>query len=308
MANTPSNIFSFIRPLATEDKKIYDGRDFLNFRPSYEYLQSKENRSCQHCKSPVYERFNDFRILTLLETVTTRHKTPLFQTDNAVLDAFESYNKRVHDFLDGLFGESKLNKDIKSSCKSICDQLKISDSLLVKPLFHRCNACLCAWPLHLEIKQRLELSNSFLYRFLMRSQGSIPSIFHEIGTIPLTKNYLNGLTLLNDPSENLRIGQHVYDFKRFIMNHDQPNLLAAVRKKIQAGNAGGGLSDLAKFVASMETDFYTKSVIQLQARLATYHMEKIHGRLEPREETAQFNRICSDILLLMEEIERYRNM
>lgn len=305
MAKDLRDIFSFIRTLAPEAGRVYGSNDILRFRPAYEYLQTRESGNCLHCKSLVYRRSGDVRVLSLFDIVAARHKAPLFTFDNAVLDTMSSMSKKIDDFLGALFGNDSLKKEMEKSCRNLQDRLGIDTSLIANPLFHRCPACLYAWPLHLEIKQRIQ----FAGRYSPGSPGAYnPFLGGAFNLIPLTPNFLAGLILLDDPAENGQIGLHVFDYKRFQLGHRAPGLLPGALKKIRMADAAGSLADLATYVADASDDFFRNQVHQLQARLAAFNQERIRGRTSPEEQSIEFNRICADILLLIEEMERYKNM
>jgi|GEM_PF-4740313 len=48
MQNDQFDYLRLFRSLSVTTEKIYDERDFVGFRPSYEYLISRETKSCQH--------------------------------------------------------------------------------------------------------------------------------------------------------------------------------------------------------------------------------------------------------------------
>ncbi len=297
-----NNFFPIIRELTPDADRVYNGSDLLQFRPSYEYLQTRESKNCFHCKSLVYQRSGDVRVISLLEIVAARHNGPYFTFDNVMLDTMSAVSKKIDNFLSSLFGDDEIKKNIEKSCRTILDKLKIDSSLLTKPLFHRCPTCLYAWPLHLEIKQRIR-SKAYFHRNI-----TLGSFAGNFDTIPLSKNFLVGLILLNDSAEEGIIGLHVFDFKRFQLQHDKPDLLPEALKKIRMSDAGGSLSDLIAYTAGVAGAFFRQQVQLLEARLASYNRERIGGRLSPKEESVEFNRICSDILLLIQEMERYKNM
>ena len=297
-----NNFFSFIRDLTPEADRVYNGSDLLRFRPSYEYLQTRGSNNCFHCKSLVYQRSGDIKVISLLEIVAARHNGLYFTFDNVVVDTMFAVSKKIDNFLGSLFGNGEIKKNIEKSCQTIQEKLKIDSSLLTKPLFHRCPTCLYAWPLHLEIKQRIR-GKAYFHRNI--SIGSFAGAFH---TIPLSKNFLTGLILLNDPAEEGSIGLHVFDFKRFQLQHNKPDLLPEALKKIRMSDAAGSLSNLLDYTAGAADVFFRHPVQLLQARLANFNRERIGGRLSAKEESVEFNRICSDIILLIEEIERYKNM
>lgn len=302
MLKDSNNFFPFIRDLRPESDRVYNGSDLLRFRPSYEYLQTRESNNCFHCKSLVYQRSGDVKVLSLIEIIAARQNASNFTFDNMVLDTMSAMSKKIDNFFGSLFGDDEAKKNIEKSCHLIQEKLKIDSSLLTKPLFHRCPACLYAWPLHLEIKQRI------CGKVYFQSNISISLLAGAFGTIPLSKNFLAGLIILNDPTEVGSIGLHVTDFKRFQLQHNKPDLLPEALKKIRMSDAAGSLSNLMGYTEGPLGAFFRHQVQLLQSRLANYNKERIGGRLSPKEESVEFARICSDIILLIEEIERYKNM
>lgn len=302
MPENSKNLFPFIRDLKPEGNRVYTSNDLLRFRPSYEYLQARETFSCLNCKSVVYQRSGDVKVLSILEIVAASQNTPFFNYDNVILDTMSSMSKKIDNFFESLFGDDKTKKNIEKSCRLIQDKYKIDSTLLTKPLFHRCPTCLYAWPLHLEIKQRI-----YVYSYF-DSRLNIPSIARSFYTIPLSKNFLAGIIIFNYPAEEGSIGLHVLGLKRFQLQHNKPDLLPEALKKIRISDAAGSLSDLLEYTSGNTGGFFRHQVQLLQARLSNYYKERISGRLSPKEEIIEFNRICSDILLLIEEIERYKNM
>jgi hypothetical protein len=302
MTENSNNFFPFIRDLKPEGNRVYSSNDLLRFRPSYEYLQTRESYSCFHCKSLVYQRSGDVKVLSLLEIVVASQNTPFFNYDNVILDTMFSVSKKIDNFFGSLFGDDEVKKNIEKSCHLIQDKYKIDSSLLTKPLFHRCPTCLYAWPLHLEIKQRIHVYSYF------DSRLTIPSIARSFRTIPLSKNFLAGIIIFNNPAEEGSIGLHILGLKRFQVQHNKPDLLPEALKKIRISDAAGSLSDLMEYTSGNTGRFFSHQVQLLQARLSNYNRERIGGRLSPKEESIEFNRICSDIFLLIEEIERYKNM
>jgi len=168
MQNDQFDYLRLLRSLSLTTEKVYDERDFVGFRPSYEYLISRETKSCQHCRSLIYSQTTDVGNLSMIDILNARYFLNVKKDKTAIEVIYE-----VSEKFNSLFGDSsfskyraKSNKEwFENSCKSLKDNLKISDSVLKMPIFHRCNKCYKVWNVHLEMKRR------FLppYRYTLQS-------------------------------------------------------------------------------------------------------------------------------------------
>lgn len=289
MENDAFNFLQFNRTLVLRDETIYDDKDIVRFRPSHEYLTSRETKSCLHCRSLIYNQSSDVKALSLDE-VLIAHYSPSFYKKDTIADKVLKAGLKLGD----VFGFQSRDQ-IKSAKIRLTKQCKITNKVLKVPILHRCNKCFKAWGIHYEMRHRLHIRNlltSFDWSELY---------------LPKTDNFFQGLIFLNDNSEKAYINHHITTVKALLSQDKEYKLLEA-KNKIGIGDIGGALTLLQSFTKSSENSFYFNQVLQLQSRHSTFLQNRIQGILSYQEQTLEVNKISNDIISLVEEINRYKNM
>lgn len=297
------NYLRLLRPLSFINDKIYDERDFMEFRPSYEYLISRESRSCQHCRSLIYTQTSDVGNLSVIDILSTRY-FPKEKKDKSTFEVIIDVSEKIN----SLFGvrpiDEALSKSYKkafeNSCNNLKTQLKVTERVLYMPIFHRCNKCFKAWNVHLEMKRRF-LPPS-LFEILNTSKISVAEF-----NLPKVEKYFQGILFLTEKSEEKQIINHIIDVKKMFIE-DDGGLLISAKKYIVAGDLSSAINNLCVFTNQLENKFYYNPSLQLQSRYSMFLQEKLRGTLSRQEETLQYNRISNDTITLIDEINKYKNM
>lgn len=271
---------------------VYDEKDVRQFRPSYEYIVSRERKSCPQCRSLIYNNNSDIKPLSLLDLIIARHN-PSFYNNDTPIDSILKATQKVFD----VFGAIK-NDQIKSTRNQLLSSLKVTDKILELPTLHRCNKCLYAWNIHMEMKQRIFVVSHRLF--------STSDLWFTL-YLPKIENFYNGLVLLNESSESEVVNKHVLDIKKMFLNNNGISLTTA-RKNISAGDFNSAIINVVSFTALPENKFFYNSALQLQARYASFSQERIRGTLSHQEATLQQNKISNDLIDLIEEINKYKQM
>jgi len=292
MQNNKLPDFSIFSSFSHNDVTVYDEKDVKQFRPSYEYIVSRETKSCPQCRSLIYHNNSDVRPLSLLDLVIAQHN-PSFYNNDTTFDSILKATQKVFD----IFGAIK-NDQVKSSRKRLQSSLKIADKVIELPILHRCNKCLFSWNIHLEMKQRFTFVSIRLF-----STSDFWFTIH----LPKIENFYNGLILLNEKSESEYVNRHIIDIKKLFINSNDI-ILTTARKNISVGDISSAILNVVSFTTLDKNKFFYNTALQLQSRYSIFSQERIRGTLSHQELTIQQNKISNDLIALIEEINKYQKM
>lgn len=304
MQDNQFNYLRLLRPLTGINDKMYDVKDFAEFRPSYEYLVSRETKTCQHCRSLIYNQTSDVSNLSMLDILETKY-FPKYQKSKSALEVLEEISIAYNSLFSDTFKKMrpKSNKEFfEASRSSLTKNLNITDSILQSPIFHRCNKCFKVWNIHLEMKQRFLPPSRFLFLSQSISQTSVAAF-----DLPKIDKYYQGIIFLSEKSEDKQISNHILEVKKLFVG-DNGALLYLSKKNIAAGDLSGAINNLCSFTNSDGNKFYYNAALQIQSRHSLYVQEKLKGLLSHQEETILYNNISNSAIMLIDEILKYKNM
>lgn len=285
---------------------VYSETDVSRFLPTYEYIHSNKTKSCSFCRSVVYSNNSDISPLSIKEIVHYYYNNILKAKNESIEDV------KVNSFFGRLGNQSSINaKDTRKVGDSYSDnqiatkfqlakeKLKISDSLLALPIFHRCNSCFKAWNIHLEIKRRILTSATIKpYDFSVDLTSSL--------ILPISNKFFQGMIYTNVENEKEIVTNHISEIKK-IFSSNKSNSLLVAKNKLAYNNIEGCMKELTMLLSNENDNLFSNMLLQIQSRSARLKQDKIKGILSINEENLFENRISKDLIELIEEIERYLN-
>jgi hypothetical protein len=292
---------SFLESRGGTGDKVFDEKDITSFRPSYEYIISKETKSCINCRSLVYLQPSDVKNLSLLEIVNNYYNPPKKESISTFDTILQTMDK-IDDFFGAspnIFNETKIEW-IRNSCKSLQSKLKVTERFLALPILHRCNKCFKAWNIHQEVKLRFQPPVFSLWGFQYENR-------FDFYNLPESDNFFQGIIFKDAPTENHKKDSPVYNIKNLFVDNME-DLITLAKKENEVGNLNGALSHLSDFVNYGDNTYFKNHVFQLKSRNSILNQEKIKGTISYEDEVLQKNRLSNDMISLIEEIAKYKNI
>lgn len=282
-----SKIRGFNIPQNEAEVKMWFSRwDFNGFSPSYEHIVSRETKTCQRCRSVVYQQQLDVSNITLQDLIDATHP-PKVEPEKTLFDevVFKVTDK-ISDWF-GFYSLSKLEKRVwENRIPSHFALPPPSKEKLHFPILHRCSSCRFAWPLFFEVKTWLAPT---------------------ISTIFKVEQLYRGMILLKEKNEWALILTHMNALQSQLKEHGIQEMTDA-KKKLQMGDIEGALELVVRYCSGIKNDFFLCPAMLLQARHSQHIHSKIRGLPSPAEERKNGHEINNDLVLLINEIEKYRNM